>query len=192
MRKITAGLFISLDGVVEAPETWHFDYFNDEMGEAVGGPMATSDAMLLGRNTYEAFAGYWPGQPSDVPPSDWMNGVHHYVVSNTLEKGTWEPTTIIAGDIKAQIEAIKAGPGQDIQVIGSPSLVASLIDMSVLDELSLLVHPVVVGKGKRLFDPSPFGPKGLSPLKLVSSNTFSTGVLHNIYGLADAPATDAA
>ena len=77
-------------------------------------------------------------------------------------------------------------------VIGSPSLVASLIDMGVLDELSLLVHPVVVGKGKRLFDPSPFGPKGLSPLKLVSSTTFSTGVLHNIYGLADAPATDAA
>jgi dihydrofolate reductase len=189
MRKITAGLFISLDGVVEAPETWHFDYFNDEMGEAVGRGMATSDAMLLGRTTYEMFAGFWPGQPSDVQPADYMNGVHHYVVSNTLEKGTWEPTTIISGDVKAQLEALTAGPGQDINVIGSPTLVASLIDMGLLDELSLLIHPVVVGKGKRLFDPTSFGPKGLSPMKLLSSTTFETGVLHNVYGPGETPTT---
>ncbi len=191
MRKITAGLFISLDGVVEAPETWHFDWFNDEMGDAVGAGMTTSDAMLLGRNTYEAFAAYWPGQPSDVQPSEFMNGVHHYVVSNTLETGTWEPTTVISGDVKAEIEAIKAGPGRDIQVIGSPTLVAWLIDMRLLDELSLLVHPVVVGSGKRLFDPTPFGPKGKSPLRLVSSKAFTTGVLHNVYTLAETPAANA-
>ena len=142
------------------------------MGEAVGGPMATSDAMLLGRNTYQAFRRLLAGSAERCAAVRLDERRRPLRRLQHLEKGTWEPTTIISGDVKAQIEAVKAGPGQDIQVIGSPTLVASLLDMGVLDELSLLIHPVVVGKGKRLFDATPFGPAGKSPLKLLSTNTF--------------------
>src|SRR5919199_1241892 len=83
MRKIVASFFISLDGVVERPDQWHFPYFNDEMGEAVGAGMAESDTMLLGRKTYEEFAAYWPSQPSDQPPADYMNGVQKLFVGDT-------------------------------------------------------------------------------------------------------------
>ena len=84
MRKIVAGLFMSLDGVVEAPETWHFPYFNDEMGQIVGDQMAASDTMLLGRRTYEEFAGFWPNQGDDVPLANEINGVQKLVASTTL------------------------------------------------------------------------------------------------------------
>src|SRR5262249_26027939 len=84
MRKIVAGLFISLDNVIQAPDQWHFPYFNDEMGQEVGSQMAANDTMLLGRKTYEMFAGYWPQQPSDVEPADYMNNTPKVVVSNTL------------------------------------------------------------------------------------------------------------
>ena len=179
MRKIVAGTFVSLDGVMEAPDQWHFPYFNDEMGEAVGSGMAAADAMLLGRVTYQEFASYWPHQSNDVEPAEFMNGVTKYVVSTTLDNvAEWQNSTLIDGtNFVEEMTKLKQQPGKDISVVGSAKLVQSLLRENLLDELSLLVHPIVVGSGKRLLD----GDIGQKPLKLVEAKTFSTGVLHLIY-----------
>jgi dihydrofolate reductase len=177
MRKIVAGLFISLDGVVGRPDAWHFPYFNDEMGEAVSATMAESDTMLLGRKTYQEFASYWPQQSSDVPPADYMNGTPKLVVSNTLTWVEWQPATVIGGDVVGQLKALKEQPGKNIGITGSATLVRSLLRGGVLDELRLLVHPIVVGEGLRLFDPA----DGMIGLRLTSSTTFETGVLNLVY-----------
>jgi dihydrofolate reductase len=159
MRKIVSGLFISLDGVIEAPHEWHFPYFNDEMGAAVDAQMKKSDTMLLGRVTYEEFAGYWPNQnESEVDIAGYMNNTPKLVVSNTLKPDdvTWQNTTLITG---------------------SATLVRSLLRDGLLDELQLLLHPVVVGHGKHLFIDD--GMK--APLKLVNERTHDNGVLHLTY-----------
>ncbi|NUT42002.1 MAG: dihydrofolate reductase [Thermoactinospora sp.] len=175
MRKITAGLFISLDGVVEAPETWHFPYFNDEMGQAVGAQMEAADAMLLGRRTYEEFAAFWPNQdPEKDPLAEKMNSARKYVVSTTLTAPTWQNTEVIG---LADLAALKRRQGRNLSVVGSGTLVVSLLREGLLDELDLLLHPIVVGSGKRLFDDA--GEQ--IPLRLTTSATFSTGVLNLIY-----------
>ena len=111
MGFIKSGLFISLDGVIEAPETWHFPYFNDEMGAAVGQLMSEADATLLGRKTYEAFASYWPqADPADDMTAT-MNGARKYVVSNTLSEATWENSSVINGDVYASLAALKEDTG---------------------------------------------------------------------------------
>jgi dihydrofolate reductase len=181
MRKIVAGLFISLDGVVEAPETWHFPYFNDEMGEAVSSQMAAADTMLLGRRTYEEFAAYWPNQ-TDEPFADTMNKTPKLVASTTLNEVEWQNSTLIQGNVAEELRRLKQEPGKNISITGSGTLVRSLIRDEVLDELRLLVHPFVVGSGKRLFD----GDLDHKPLALVDSKVFSTGVLYLTY----APAAD--
>jgi dihydrofolate reductase len=181
MRKIIAGEFISLDGVVEAPNEWHFPYFNDEMGESVGSEMNRADAMLLGRRTYEEFAAVWPSRPSDEPGADFMNDTAKFVVSTTLKSVEWQNSTLLTGDFVEEITRLKQQPGKDINVVGSPTLVRSLLREGLLDELHLLVHPIVVGKGKRLFE----GQIGQVPLKLVESQTFSTGVLALNYAPAE-------
>jgi dihydrofolate reductase len=107
MGSINAGLFIALDGVIEAPQTWHFDYFNDEMGEAVGAMMAGNDAMLLGRNTYDEFAAFWPDADPADPVTAQMNGTPKYVVSTTLEKADWENSTVVSGDVKGELLKLK-------------------------------------------------------------------------------------
>lgn len=175
MRKITAGEFVSLDGVMEAPHEWHFPYWSDEMGEAIAAQMAESDAMLLGRVTYEEFAAFWPGQSAaENPAAAHMNGTPKYVVSTTLENvDAWQNSTLISGDILDGIAELKAQPGKNIGVTGSATLVQSLLDAGLLDELRLMVHPIVVGHGKRLFRQE----ARQSGLKLVDSKTFSTGVL---------------
>lgn len=177
MRKIVAGLFISLDGVVEAPDRWHFPYWSDEMGEAVSAQMDAADTMLLGRVTYQEFAGSWSQRGSDVEGADFMNNTPKLVVSNTLDTVAWQNSTLIKGNIKEELTRVKQRPGKDISVVGSPTLVRSLLRDDLLDELRLLVHPIVVGRGKRLF------PDGTEqqPLKLTASNTFSTGVLYLTY-----------
>jgi dihydrofolate reductase len=187
MRKIIAGLFISLDGVVEAPETWHFPYFNDEMGEAVSAQAAQSDTMLLGRKTYEAFAAFWPNEGRNEPFGDVMNGTPKLVASTTLTAVDWENSTLIEGDVVEALRHIKQGPGKDISITGSPTLVRSLLRAGILDELRLLVHPIVVGHGIHLFtdEEQPI------PLKLLSSTTFSTGVQSMVYGPAE-PADETA
>jgi dihydrofolate reductase len=182
MRKIVAGLFISLDGVFESPDKWHFPYFNDEMGEAVGSQMAATDTMLLGRVTYQEFASYWPQQPSDVPPADLMNNTPKVVVSNTLDSvDEWQNSTLLKGNFVEEITKLKQQPGKYIGVTGSGTLVRSLLKNNLLDELTLLMHPIVVGSGKRLF------PDGTpqTGLKLADSKTFGTGVLYLTYQPAD-------
>lgn len=177
MRKIVSGLFISLDGVVEAPDQWHFPYFNDEMGEAVGSLVGEADAMLLGRRTFEEFAAYWPAQ-GDEDFGGFINNVQKYVISNTLTNPEWKNSTVISGDVMGQLRDLKAKPGKNINITGSGTLVESLLQNRLLDELHLLVHPIAVGSGrKQLFvadHPS-------IPLKLAESKTFSTGVLHLVY-----------
>ncbi|MFJ9414441.1 dihydrofolate reductase family protein [Streptomyces sp. NPDC101227] len=175
MRKITAGIFLSLDGVAEAPDTWHFPYFNDEMGAVVQQQMDAADTMLLGRHTYELFAAYWPGSDEEI--AGHMNGTPKLVVSRTLERAEWENSTVVGGpDPLAELARIKEGPGKNLGVVGSIELVRSLLRAGLLDELHLLVHPIVVGKGKRLF------PEGDSiPLRLAESTTLSTGVLSLVY-----------
>jgi dihydrofolate reductase len=177
MRKIIAGLFVSLDGVVESPEQWHFPYFNDEMGAAVEAQMAESDAMLLGRRTYQEFAAYWADKGSDEPFADQMNKTPKYVASTTLDKVEWENSTLIEGNVVEELTKLKQQPGKNISITGSATLVRSLLQDGVLDELRLLVHPIVVGHGKRLFEEG----TGQVPLKLVDSKTFTTGVLSLTY-----------
>jgi dihydrofolate reductase len=179
MRKVTAGLFVSLDGVTESPEKWQLPYFNDEMGEAVGAAMAAADAMLLGRMTYQEFASYWPGVSSeDQPFADHMNNTPKYVVSRTLEEPLeWNNSTLIKGNVAEEISRLKRQPGKDIGITGSVTLVQTLLQEDLLDELGLIIHPVVVGSGKRLFEDGGV-PK---ELKLVDSKTFSTGVVYLTY-----------
>jgi dihydrofolate reductase len=180
MRNVIASEIVSLDGVVESPEKWHFPYFNDQMGEAIGAAMAASDAMLLGRVTYEEFAAFWPSQSSDddQETTDYMNNTPKFVASKTLEEPLeWNNSTLIKGDVAEEITKLKQQPGKDISITGSPTLVRSLLEEDLLDELRLMVHPIVVGSGKRLFED--VGDQ--KRLKLVDSKTFSTGVLYLTY-----------
>ena len=176
MRKIVAGLFISLDGVVESPDQWQFPYFNDEMAAAVDGLIAEGDTMLLGRRTYEEFAAYWPHQDAADPNVAQMNATPKLVVSRTLETAEWQNTTLIKGDLAAELARLKAQPGKNINITGSGTLVRALLRDGLLDELVLLVHPLVVGTGKKLFD----GDEQI-PLTLTDSKTFGTGVLALTY-----------
>ena len=171
-----AGLFVSLDGVMESPEKWQFPYFNDEMGEAIGAAMAATDAMLLERLTYQEFASYWPiVSAEDQPFADHMNNTPKYVVSTTLQKAEWNNSTLIKGSVAEEIARLKQQPGTNIGITGSATLVQSLLQDNLLDGLGLMIHPVVVGAGGRLFKEG--DPKGLT---LVGSKTVSTGVVSHL------------
>ena len=177
MRKVIASEFVSLDGVMEAPDRWQFPYFNDEMGEAVGAEMAQADAMLLGRVTYQEFASYWPTS-TDEPFASHLNNTPKFVVSTTLEEPLeWQNSTLIKGNVAEEVTRLKQQPGGDISITGSGTLVRSLLAEDLLDELRLMVHPIVVGNGKRIFEEG----GGQKALKLVDSKTFGTGVLYLTY-----------
>ena len=178
MGFLKSSLFISLDGVIEKPETWHFPYFDDQMGAVVGELMSATDATLIGRQTYDEFAAYWPNADPGDPFTAVMNGARKYVVSNTLTDPTWENTSVISGDVAAELTKLKTDTR--IGTTGSATLVRWLLEQGLIDELHLLVHPIVVGHGKKLFADG-----GTVPLKLVSSTTFDTGVLHLVYANAD-------
>jgi dihydrofolate reductase len=182
MRRVCAWELVSLDGVMEKPEEWAFPYSDAEMGEASAADMARSDALLLGRVTYEHLAAYWPRQPGGTPMVDYINSVPKYVVSGTLEEPlAWNNSTPIKGNVAEEIIELKRRPGKDITVLGSGELVRSLLQEDLLDELRLMIHPIVVGSGKRLFDEG--GEQ--KALELVDSKTFSTGVLYLTYRPAD-------
>src|SRR5215210_9150882 len=144
VRKVVAVELVSLDGVMESPEEWAFPYSNDEMEEANASGMVASDALLLGRVTYEALAAYWPHQPGGTPMVDYINSVPKYVVSVTLEEVEWNNSTLIEGNVAEEIAELKRRPGKDITIVGSGALVRSLMRDGLLDELRLMVHPVVL------------------------------------------------
>jgi dihydrofolate reductase len=181
MKRIVAGLFASLDGVAEAPNRWVFPYMTDAVGQVVGDNMQASDTVLLGRRTYDEWAAYWPGKTAtDDPFADYINNVPKYVVSTTLrEPLSWQNSTLIKGDVRTQIARLKDQSGKAISITGSMTLIGWLLRERLLDELSLLVFPVVVGSGKRLFD----APDQVS-LNLVDSRTFDNGVLSLRYAPA--------
>ena len=182
MRKVVASELVSLDGVMESPEKWSFQFHNDEMAEAQGAGMAAADAMLLGRVTYQEFASYWPYQNSaDQPFTDYLNNTPKFVVSTTLEEPLeWNNSTLIKGNVAEEIAKLKRQPGKDIGIVGSATLVRSLLQVDLLDELSLMVHPIVVGNGKHLFEDG----GDQKALELVDSKAFGTGVLYLTYQLA--------
>ncbi|MGH8945771.1 MAG: dihydrofolate reductase family protein [Acidimicrobiia bacterium] len=174
MRKIKSYFFISLDGVVEAPEQWHFPYFDDDMGEAVSAAFATADAMLMGRVLYDEWAAYWPEHGGE-PFGDVMNSMKKYVVSNSLQAAEWQNSEIISGDVAKELTDIKSQDGGDITMSGSATTVRWLLRAGLLDELNLLLHPIVVGKGMaRLFPPD----ETSIPMKLMSAETFKSGILN--------------
>jgi dihydrofolate reductase len=182
MRKIKSNFFISLDGVVESPDKWHFPYFDDEMGAAVGAGFATADALLMGRVLYHEWAAYWP-EHADEPFGDVMNSIKKYVVSDSLRAAEWQNSELISGNVATQkLTDIKAQEGGDIAMSGSPTTVRWLLREGLLDELNLLVHPLVVGDGMaRLFPPDELS----IPLELMSAQTFKTGVLNLRYAPAN-------
>jgi dihydrofolate reductase len=186
MRKITAGLFISLDGVVEGPDQWHFPYFNDEMGAAVDATLGAADTVLLGRKTYDGFAGAWPAREAaggeDTDFAKTLGDARKIVVSNQKLEFTWRNSERVEGDLVEAVTALKNEPGGNIAMSGSVSIVRQLLAAGLLDELHLLVHPIAVRKGMRLFDEG----ETPMPLTLISSETFKTGVLNLVYGPAEA------
>lgn len=180
MRRITAGLFVALDGVVEAPDQWHFPYFNDEMGEAVGSQLGAADTLLLGRVTYDSFAGAWPDREADggedAAFAAKLGDARKIVVSRHNLQFGWRNSELLGGDLIEAVAALKNEPGGDIGMSGSVSVVRQLLAAGLLDELHLLIHPILVGTGMRMF-----GEGQTIPLALLSSKTFTTGVLHLVY-----------
>jgi len=185
MRKITAGLFISLDGVVEAPDQWHFPYFNEEMGAAVDATLGAADTVLFGRKTYDSFAGAWPEREAageeDAGLAKALGDARKIVVSNQKLEFTWRNSEQLEGDLVEAVTALKNERGANIGLSGSVSVVRQLLGAGLLDELHLLVHPIAVRKGMRLFDEG----ETPVPLRLISSETFKTGVLSLVYGPAE-------
>lgn len=185
MRKITADLFISLDGVVENPHLWHFPYFNDQMGAAVSATIGTANTVLFGRKTYDSFAGAWPAREAaggaDAGMAKALGDARKIVVSNQPLQFTWRNSEQLKGDLVETVTALKSEPGgTHIALSGSVSVVRQLLAAGLVDELHLLVHPIALRKGMRLFDDADTP----IPLSLLSSETFSTGVLNLVYGPA--------
>jgi dihydrofolate reductase len=191
--RIVISEFISLDGVVQAPGGpdedrdggfrhggWSMKYFDPEvMGAAIGEMAASTEALLQGRRTFQVMAAAWPERAGDSF-ADWMNSIQKYVVSGTLTDAdlTWRPTTVIRpADLVKDVSALRARDGGDVNVMGSATLARALLAADLVDELSLLVHPIIVGKGERLF------PENAAPLPLclATSATFTTGVIHAHY-----------
>ncbi len=185
MRKLTAGLFISLDGVVEAPDQWHFPYFNEEMGAAVDATLGGADTVLFGRKTYESFAGAWPEREAaggeDAGFAKALGDARKIVVSDQQLGFTWRNSEQLEGDLVETVTALKNESGGSIAMSGSISVVRQLLAAGLVDELHLLVHPIAVRTGMRLFDEG----ETPIPLRLISSETFRTGVLNLIYGPAE-------
>jgi dihydrofolate reductase len=195
MRRLVVSEFLTLDGVMQAPggpdeDTeggfqhggWQMPYFDDVGGAAVDEGLARTDALLLGRKTYDIFAGFWPNQPADDPLAAKLNSMAKYVVSTTLDKAEWQNSTLLTGDIAEEVTKLKQQQGGDIQVIGSGGLAQTLMRHGLVDVYALMIHPLVLGSGKRLFRETD------QPIRLtlVDSKTTSTGVLIVTYRPAEA------
>jgi len=185
MRKLVAVEFLSLDGVYQAPGHpeedregglahggWQMPYADDDafMKMAVEG-MQQTDANLFGRKTYEIMAAFWPTAPADDPFAKHLNSVRKYVASRTLKDPTWENSTVLEGDVPTAVAELKEGPGKNISILGSGELVRSLMADDLIDEYQLIVSPIVLGSGKKLFGPS----DEVKKLALVDAVTTKTG-----------------
>jgi dihydrofolate reductase len=192
--RIVISEFISLDGVVQAPggaeeDTdggfrhggWSMQFFDPEvMGPAFDAMVERTDALLYGRRTWQVMAGAWPGRAGD-PFADWINAAPKYVVSDTLTEAdmTWAPTTLIPGsDVVGAVSALRERPGGDVNVMGSASLVRTLLTADLVDELSLMIEPIVLGGGKSIFPAD----GAARTFELLSATTAKTGVQLCRYG----------
>jgi dihydrofolate reductase len=186
MGRIVATEFVSLDGVMEAPgggeefehAGWSLAIERGEEGDKFKlDETMSSDALLLGRVTYEGFAASWPDRTDEFGFADKFNSMPKYVVSSTLEKPEWRNSTVLKGDVAEEVSALKARHDGDIVVHGSARLVQTLLEHDLLDELRLMVFPVVLGTGKRLFDTT----TDKKPMRLVSSKLVGDGVAILVY-----------
>ena len=175
-RTLAATLFMSLDGVVESPEKWSFPFWGDETQKFKFDELRATDALLLGRVTYEGFAAAWPGRKDPDGFADRFNSMPKFVASRTLKKLEWTNSHLIKGDLAAEVAKLKQQPGQDIVIHGSPGLIRSLLPHDLIDEFRLLVYPLVLGRGKRLFDEA-----SQTKLSLADSEAFSKGVVKLVY-----------
>ena len=187
MGRLTAFTFVTLDGVMQGPASpeedprdgfehggWQQQYFDDVLGGIAAEGMAEENALLFGRRTYEDFFGYWPTAPQPNPFTDFLNRADKYVVSRTLmEPLPWENSTLLKGDAGEAVAELKAGLQRDIAVMGSGDLIQTLRRHDLIDEYTVLIHPLVLGSGRRLFE------HGVPPmpLTLVESKTSTTGVI---------------
>ena len=177
MGRIVSSFFIALDGVVEAPNEWHFPYFDDAMGRVVGKSMQGTGAMLMGRRLYDEWSQYWPQAGEDVPFASYINTLPKYVLTHRpVEEPVWNNTTVLGEDAVTQVRALKDSGEGDIGLSGCATTVRWLLSQGLLDELALLIHPIAVGRGQRLFEET-----GTVALKLMSSTALPTGVLHVRY-----------
>ncbi|MFM9608255.1 dihydrofolate reductase family protein [Streptomyces niveiscabiei] len=199
MRKIIVCTFLSLDGVMQAPGGpdedpesgfayggWQKPVSDDEVGAAIAGWYEPSDAMLLGRKTYEIFASYWPGADPGNPFTERMNGMRKYVASRTLTSLEWRNSTLLEGDAADAVRELKASDGGDINVVGSGDLAQTLMRHGLVDEYRLTIHPVIIGSGKRLFADGAI-PTALEP---VSVSTTKSGTVVGVYRTNGEPSYD--
>ncbi|OKI92674.1 dihydrofolate reductase family protein [Streptomyces sp. CB02058] len=188
--------FLTLDGVSQGPGApdedrsdgfdqggWFVPHMDEVFEEVAASWLGTADALLFGRRTYENFARDWPAM-TDHPFAPLMNGLPKYVASHSLTTGSWNPTTVLNGDVPAQVAEVKNLPGRDLQIHGSALLAQSLLAAGLVDELRLAIAPVVVGRGRRLF-PDGGAPAGL---RLVSHRTTPGGLSVHIFESAGSPA----
>ncbi len=188
MAKVISTLFISADGVAEIDPAWHFPYFDENMGRAVGEDYDTSDVLLLGRETYDSFAGAWPDREAaggdDAAFAKQLGDMRKVVVSHQPLQFTWRNSELANGDLVEAVTALKADAGiRGILIPGSISVVQQLLAAGLVDELRLLVHPVAARKGRRLFD------DGEAPyhLNVTTAEVFPTGVIRVIYSPTQTP-----
>jgi dihydrofolate reductase len=195
VAKIVVSEFLTLDGVMQAPGDpnedrsggfehggWQLAYFDDVFGQTMMEAFAATGGLLLGRRTYETFAAHWPNQPAEDPLAGMMNGLAKYVVSSTLtEPLAWQNSSLIKDDVAGDVGRLREQSGKDIQVIGSGELVQTLVQHDLVDQYRLMIHPLVLGTGKRLFR------EGILPtrLRLIDTKPTTTGVLILTYEPAE-------
>ncbi|MCI0710524.1 MAG: dihydrofolate reductase family protein [Chloroflexi bacterium] len=176
MRKLVVTEFLSLDGVMENPG-WTFPYWNDEIAAFKGEETSASEPLLLGRVTYEGFAAAWPQRTDEDPGAPYFNGTRKYVVSTTLKEPlAWNNSHLIKGNIVEEITKLKQQDGPDIVVHGSGRLIQTLMQHDLVDSYRVLIYPLVLGKGQRLFED-----ENKVKLKLVYSKVMSSGVVGLVY-----------
>ena len=170
MRKIIESTLVSADGVIGDPPRWAMEYRDAEVTDEALERLASADAMLMGRGTYELFSAVWPGQSGEF--ADRMNSIRKYVFSSTLDKADWNNTVIVSGDVTAEVSRLKQQDGQSLALYGHGLLAQTLLEHGLVDELRLSIHPVLAGRGQLMFRES-----AKTPLKLFAAKTLGTGVV---------------